>query len=345
MALQTTGRISLGDIQQELKDTGSIGLGEEIVRKLTQDDGGAISMSQAYGRQNIMGDYVWKTTPDPSLDTTIPIAMPAGTRIMTVFRCGSAGNCSGNNYGNMSLPDQGITIFDGTIAGYWGGMGPDTWGQWRVYTLGTSVPANARLTMSRTADGCGLIGSTQIYIAAGYPSVFSADEVSRANADGWSFGLSADYNGDAPFEDTTPVNYGSPQPRLSSDTVSGAAEYGSVYWDFGGAAQTTRDATSPLTIKAGASCIIRGGFIKPGGNYAVNANIRLSTDAGTFYESTISSWYGAHGEAVQPLAGYEFTAPFDIPKGTNIQAYHYTNGQYGDGTACSYVYLDVANLV
>jgi hypothetical protein len=59
MTLQTTGRISLGDVQKELNDTGSIGLSEEMVRSLAGDDGGQISLSQLYGKSVAVGDYVY----------------------------------------------------------------------------------------------------------------------------------------------------------------------------------------------------------------------------------------------------------------------------------------------
>lgn len=351
MTLQTSGRISLSDVQTELGDTGSISLAEEMVRDLAQDDdGGPISFSQLYGKAVSLGDYVWTSIPalgnGASVDKVIPIAMAPGTRIMTVFRCGSAGNCSGNNYGTVTLPDYGITIHEGYIAGYWGGQGPDTWGQWRIYELTTAIPANATLRLTRSADGCGMIGSTQIYIASKYPASAAIRESVQMSTDGWNMAISHDYNDLAPYEDTTRINNGSPPvPVLTDGLPSRISSYGSVYWNFGGAAQTTRTATASFDIKAGASCLVRGGFIKPGGNYNVIANIRLSTPAGgTFYEAAIASWYGAAGNASHPLAGYEFTAPFDIPTGTEIECYHYTNGQYGDGTACDYVYLEVANL-
>jgi hypothetical protein len=350
MTLQTSGRISLSDVQRELSDTGSISLAEEMVRELAgDDDGGLISFSQLYGKSVSLGDYVWTSIPPlgngASVDKVIPIAMAPGTRIMTVFRCGSAGNCNGNNYGSVTLPDYGITIHDGYIAGYWGGIGAESWGQWRIYTLDTAIPANATLRLTRSADGCGLIGSTQIYVASKYPATAAMRESIQASTDGWNMAVSHDYNDLATFEDFTLINYGSPPVPATADGSPGKiGSYGSVYWNFGGAAQTTRVATSSFDIKAGASCLIRGGFMKPGGNYNVAANIRVSTAAGgNFYEATIASWYGAHGGGSQPLAGYEFTAPFDIPKGTDIECYHYTNGQYGDGTQCDYVYLEVAN--
>jgi hypothetical protein len=189
-----------------------------------------------------------------------------------------------------------------------------------------------------------MCGTTQIYIASGYPTTLSMRQYDDMVRDGWTASY-VDYV-QTEESDTTPVDNGTvPAPTLAVDTPSRAKSYGSVYWSFGGAAQTTREAVTTFDIKAGASCLVRGGFIKPGGNYNVIANIQLTSPQGTLYEAAIASWYGAAGDASQPLAGYEFTAPFDIPAGTTITCYHYTNGQYGDGTACDYVYLDVANLL
>jgi hypothetical protein len=348
MTLQTTGRISLGDVQKELNDTGSIGLSEEMVRSLAGDDGGQISLSQLYGKAISVGDYVWTSlsaygSPGENREVTIPIAMSAGTRIMIVYRMGSGGNCGGTSYATTTLPDYGITLQDGSLAGYWGGQGPDNWGQWRVSTINTAIPAGARLSITRNWDGCAMCGTTQIYVASGYPTVMTQAEYDVMLKDGWTASY-ADYI-ETTESDTTPVDNGTlPSPVLSPDTPARTKSYGSVYWYFGGAAQTTIQATTSFDIKAGASCIIRGGFIKPGGNYNVTANVRLTSPQGTFYEASIASWYGGHGDASQPLAGYEFTAPFDIPSGTVIDCYHYTSGQYGDGTSCDYVYLDVVNL-
>jgi hypothetical protein len=346
MTLQTSGRISLGDVQRELRDTDDISLGEDQVRYLAEDDGGLISMSQLYGKKKYQGEYVWTSYPEmgngETIDKALPVDLNSGDRILYVLRCGNCCNCPGTNYATLTLPDQGITLIDGAIAGYWGGQGTSNWGQWRIFNVTSYIPKGATLRLTRSFDGCAMIGTSQIYMAKGYSSARNEVQLNDLRQQGWNVGVA---NSDV--DDQEQIDHGSPtpDPRLSADQRE-YADFGSVYWNFGGMQQqVTASAVTTSEIRAGASCVFRGVFAKPGGNYNVTANVRIYTqEHGTLYEAAIASWYGAHGWGQQPLAGYEFTAPISIPTGTTIYCQHYTNGQYGDGTFIEFGYLDVANI-
>lgn len=343
MALPVSGTITMGQVRTELIKDGRISLGEESVRKLAEDDGGRIEIEQLYGRKYIDGNYVWTNTDSPDAAFILPFALAPGDSLLIVFRCGSAGNCVGTNYARVWHTESGYDFFNAAIYGYWGGQGANNWGQWRSAICNTSVPAGNSISLSRTADGCALIGSTQIYIQSQTPFALDESEYQKAISNGWHFDQV-----NSKIEDLTPVQHiSAPEdssPKLTQNTVKKVKRL-QYQVDFGANGQTTRSCTVTNAIQAGASCLVKGYFDKPGGNYNVVANIRIYTDAyGTFYESAIASWYGASGTN-QALAGYEFTAPHTIPAGTTLNFTHYTNGQYGDGTTARIVYLDVANIM
>jgi hypothetical protein len=345
MALPVSGTITMGQVRTELIKDGRITLGDPDVRTLAQDDGGRIEMEQLYGRKFIDGNYVWTNIDATGGTVTLPFALSPGDNLMIVFRCGSAGNCGGTNYARVWHTESGYDFFNGAIAGYWGGQGANNWGQWRSAACNTSIPAGGTISLSRSADGCAQIGSTQMYIQTNNTFALSEAEYQKAVNDGWVF----DASQMSALNDFTPVDNGSvgepDTPRLAQNLVKKVKRW-QYSVDFNGTGQETRSCTVDNTIEAGASCLVKGYFIKPGGNYNVTANIRIWTDAyGTFYEQPIASWYGGHGGTHQPLAGYEFTAPHKIPAGTTLYWRHYTNGQYGDGTSAGVVYLDVANIM
>lgn len=344
MALPVSGRITMGQVRTELIKDGRISLGQEDVRKLAEDDGGRIEIEQLYGKKYIDGNYVWTNIDATEGTVTLPFALAPGDNLMIVFRCGSAGNCGGTNYARVWHTQSGYDFFNGAIAGYWGGQGANNWGQWRSSICNTSIPAGNTISLSRSADGCGVIGSTQMYIQSMNSFALSEAEYQKAISDGWHFGIQ-----NSALNDLTPVQHKSApedtSPRLSQNTVKKVKRL-QYQVDFNSSGQVTRSCIVTNAIQAGASCLVKGYFVKPGGNYNVTANIRIYTAAqGTFYESAIASWYGGHGDGSQPLAGYEFTAPHTIPAGTELFFYHYTNGQYGDGTIARVVHLDVANIM
>lgn len=108
MALQSSGQISLNDVNVELGNSGTaqIGLGDSAVRDLFDDASGQISMSQGYGKSSFSP---WTTTPTfqnfrggipESSGTYTPTS---GTVKFLVMMWGSTGH-GGNvtNFSNMA---------------------------------------------------------------------------------------------------------------------------------------------------------------------------------------------------------------------------------------------------
>jgi hypothetical protein len=135
MTLQTTGRISLGDVQRELGDTGSIAMSEEIVRSLAGDDGGQISLSQLYGKSNIAppGSQTFTSSGTfvvPNGYYTLSICMSGGGGGGCMSSVGQIGNfqsgAGGGGSGAVSAqysctPGESIAVIIG--AGGVGGQG------------------------------------------------------------------------------------------------------------------------------------------------------------------------------------------------------------------------------